>query len=100
MLEVNEGEVTALAATDINGVPYVISGGVDGAVRVWNLACGQRYNEIPQANEGKYEFEKKVTVLAVRAIDGLLYALSGREFGPMRVCALTCPPRVAVRLRG
>lgn len=98
ILKVHEGEITALAATDINGVPYVISGGVDGAVRVWNLASGQRYNEIPQASEGKYEFEKKVTVLAVTYINGVLYVISGSEFGPMRVWDLTSRPPREVRL--
>src|SRR5260370_34084833 len=98
MLEVNEGEVTALATADISGVPYVISGGVDGAARVWNLASGQRYNEMPQANEGKYEFEKKVTVLAVTDIDGVLSLISGSEFDPMRVWDLTSRPPREVRL--
>ncbi|WP_157518392.1 serine/threonine-protein kinase [Herbidospora mongoliensis] len=74
--------VSALATTELNGRPVVISGSWDGTVRVWDLATGTAIGTPLTGHQGW------VTSVAVTMADGAPVVVAGGRDGTVRTWRL------------
>ena len=77
--------VAAVAVVDLDGRPVVVSGGEDGAVRVWELATGTRvaaFAHIPGVRGvAAFAHIRGVAAMAVAELDGRPLVVSGGGSG-------------------
>ena len=73
------GPVTAVAVGEVEGRAVAVTGGVDGTVRVWDLASGRPRGEPLTGHTGP------VSAVAVGEVDGRAVAVTGSDDGTVRV---------------
>jgi WD40 repeat protein len=87
-------EIRAVAVALIDGAPFAVTGGRDGAVRVWDLQAGAARGEALPAHA------KGVTALAVGQVDGTPFAVTGGSDRRVRVWDLRTGTARGEPLRG
>jgi WD40 repeat protein len=78
----SDTRLTAVACTILDGVPAAVTGGSDGAVRVWDLRTGQMLSQHRTGHTGG------VSAVACTVLDGAQVAVTGGSDGTLRVCDL------------
>jgi WD40 repeat protein len=78
----HDGGVYAVAVSELDGRPVIVSGGRDGTVRVWELADGSPLGDPLTGHDGV------VHAVAVGELDGRPVIVSGGEDGTVRVWEL------------
>ena len=74
----HDGEVYAVACTNVDGRPVAVTGGDDGTVRLWDLATGQPRGEPLIGHDGP------VFAVACTTIDAGPVAITGGHDGKLR----------------
>jgi WD40 repeat protein len=86
--------VTAVAAGDLDGRPIAVTGGADGAVRVWDLLTQEPVGP-PLAVD-----EDEVKTVALGELDDYSVVLAGGAGGAVRVFDLSTLQEIRTPLRG
>ena len=84
--------VSAVAVGEVDGTPVAVTGGNDGAVRVWDLRAVAARGELLRGHTGA------VRAVAVGEVDGTPVAVTGDDNGTISMRALDRNQRVSARL--
>ncbi|SMO92348.1 WD40 repeat [Geodermatophilus aquaeductus] len=85
----HQGSIRTVACTKLNSMSVAVTGGNDGAVRIWNLATGTEHATLA-GHQGS------VSALACAELDGTPVAVTGGSDGTVRLWGLAAGTESAV----